>query len=503
MFCTGDAPTVPGIRARISNPGIPCASVQVTKSCQFWPAAASMIQALGPAASTRSPMISILSTTGLTSPVRTMLVPPPSTSFGNGASSASAATACKSATERTRTRAWARAAMPKVFQGCKETLFSTTIGPIVALGRLRHAPCFPRPRATMPSFDTVCEANLVDVRNAVENTAKEIATRFDFKGTAASITIQEREITLIGDADFQLTQIEDVLRNKLTKRSVDVRFLDMGEGRKIGGDKVKQLLKVRSGIESELARKIQKPLKDSKLKVQGGIQEDRVRVTGAKRDDLQAAMALIRKEVTDVPLSFDNFRDLAGAASSSPPPSIDHDRATDIAPAANRPARLGGPVRRALAAALGGPCPVGPPGRHARQQSLAGGGCQPAACRGRGGAIPGGESDRDHQGRGDRRNPGRAQHPAAGCAGERRRAQRQRQAHHADRRQPWPFREQRHHQWAGDAVHDRYRSLHRRRRAHGRRPDGAEIQKRPADAHEHRQWHRPGLVDEARLGAHR
>ncbi|MCW5237819.1 YajQ family cyclic di-GMP-binding protein [Verminephrobacter eiseniae] len=161
----------------------------------------------------------------------------------------------------------------------------------------------------MPSFDTVCEANLVDVRNAVENTAKEIATRFDFKGTAASITIQEREITLIGDADFQLTQIEDVLRNKLTKRSVDVRFLDIGEVRKIGGDKVKQLLKVRSGIESELARKIQKLLKDSKLKVQGAIQEDKVRVTGAKRDDLQAAMTLIRKEVADVPLSFDNFRD--------------------------------------------------------------------------------------------------------------------------------------------------------------------------------------------------
>lgn len=161
----------------------------------------------------------------------------------------------------------------------------------------------------MPSFDTVCEANLVEVRNAVENTAKEIATRFDFKGTAASITIQECEITLIGDADFQLTQIEDVLRNKLTKRGVDVRFLDMGEVRKIGGDKVKQSIKVRSGIESELAKKIQKLLKDSKLKVQGAIQEDKVRVTSAKRDDLQAAMALIRKDVTDVPLSFDNLRD--------------------------------------------------------------------------------------------------------------------------------------------------------------------------------------------------
>ena len=161
----------------------------------------------------------------------------------------------------------------------------------------------------MPSFDTVCEANLVEVKNAVENTAKEIATRFDFKGTSASIEIKYKDITLIGDADFQLTQIEDVLRNKLTKRSVDVRFLDMGDVQKMGGDKVKQVIKVRNGIESELAKKIQKLLKESKLKVQGAIQEDKVRVTGAKRDDLQAAMALIRKDVTDVPLSFDNFRD--------------------------------------------------------------------------------------------------------------------------------------------------------------------------------------------------
>ena len=161
----------------------------------------------------------------------------------------------------------------------------------------------------MPSFDTVCEANLVEVKNAVENTATEIATRFDFKGTAASIEIKDKDITLIGDADFQLTQIEDVLRNKLTKRNVDVRFLDMGDVQKMGGDKVKQVIKVRNGIESELAKKIQKLLKESKLKVQGAIQEDKVRVTGAKRDDLQAAMALIRKDVTDVPLSFDNFRD--------------------------------------------------------------------------------------------------------------------------------------------------------------------------------------------------
>jgi hypothetical protein len=161
----------------------------------------------------------------------------------------------------------------------------------------------------MPSFDAVCEAELVDVKNGVENTAKEITTRFDFKGTSASIDIKDKEITLVGDAEFQLTQIEDVLRNKLTKRNVDVRFLDAGDVQKMGGDKVKQVIKVRNGIESELGKKIQRLIKDSKLKVQAAIQGDSVRVTGAKRDDLQAAMALLRKEITDVPISFNNFRD--------------------------------------------------------------------------------------------------------------------------------------------------------------------------------------------------
>jgi hypothetical protein len=161
----------------------------------------------------------------------------------------------------------------------------------------------------MPSFHTICEANLVEVKNAVENTVKQITTRFDFKGTSDSIEIKDKEITMVGDAEFQLTQIEDVLRNKLTKRNVDVRFLDMGDVQKMGGDKVKQVIKVRNGIESELAKKLQKLMKESKLKVQAAIQEDKVRVTGAKRDDLQAAMALIRKEINDVPLSFDNFRD--------------------------------------------------------------------------------------------------------------------------------------------------------------------------------------------------
>ena len=161
----------------------------------------------------------------------------------------------------------------------------------------------------MPSFDTVCEASMVDVKHAVENTAKEIGTRFDFKGTPAAVELKDKEITLVGDADFQLTQIEDILRNKLTKRNVDVRFLDKGEVQKMGGDKVKQVIKVRDGIETELGKKIQRLIKDSKMKVQAAIQDGKLRVNGAKRDDLQAAMALIKKEVPDMPLSFDNFRE--------------------------------------------------------------------------------------------------------------------------------------------------------------------------------------------------
>lgn len=161
----------------------------------------------------------------------------------------------------------------------------------------------------MPSFDTVCEAKIVDVKHAVENTAKEIATRFDFKGTPASVELKDKEITLIGDADFQLSQIEDILRNKLTKREVDVRFLDKGDVQKIGGDKVKVVIKVRDGIETELGKKIQRLIKDSKIKVQAAIQDGKLRVTGKDRDDLQAAQALIRKDIADMPLSFDNYRD--------------------------------------------------------------------------------------------------------------------------------------------------------------------------------------------------
>mgnify|MGYP001274396435 FL=1 len=161
----------------------------------------------------------------------------------------------------------------------------------------------------MPSFDTVCDPDMVEVRNAVDNAAKEIGTRFDFKGTSAAIELKDKEITLLGDAEFQLQQVEDILRGKLTKRGVDVRFLDKGSVQKIGGDKVKQVVKVKSGIATEDSKKIQKLVKESKLKVQAAIQGEAVRVTGAKRDDLQAVMALLKKEMTDLPLSFDNFRD--------------------------------------------------------------------------------------------------------------------------------------------------------------------------------------------------
>ena len=162
----------------------------------------------------------------------------------------------------------------------------------------------------MPSFDTVLEPNLVEVRNAVDQTAKEIGTRFDFKGSSARVELKEKELTVWADSDFQIGQVLDILIAKLTKRSVDIRFLDRtAKIEKIGGDKVKQLIVIKSGIDSETAKKIQTAMKQSKLKVQAAIQGDTVRVTGAKRDDLQAAMALLRKEVAELPIAFDNFRD--------------------------------------------------------------------------------------------------------------------------------------------------------------------------------------------------
>jgi hypothetical protein len=161
----------------------------------------------------------------------------------------------------------------------------------------------------MPSFDVVCEANLVEVRNAIDQANKEIANRFDFKGSDARIEQKERELTAFADDDFKLGQVRDVLVGKFAKRNVDVRFLDYGDPQKIGGDKVKQVITVRHGVSGDLAKKIVRLVKDSKIKVQASIQGDTVRVAGAKRDDLQSAIALLRKEITDVPLAYQNFRD--------------------------------------------------------------------------------------------------------------------------------------------------------------------------------------------------
>ena len=162
----------------------------------------------------------------------------------------------------------------------------------------------------MPSFDTVLEPNLVEVRNAVDQTAKEIGTRFDFKGSSSKVELKEKELTVWADSDFQIGQVMDILLAKLAKRSVDARFLDRtAKIEKIGGDKVKQLIVIKNGIDTETAKKIQTLIKGSKIKVQASIQGDTVRITGTKRDDLQAAMALVRKEIADAPLSFDNFRD--------------------------------------------------------------------------------------------------------------------------------------------------------------------------------------------------
>jgi uncharacterized protein YajQ (UPF0234 family) len=164
---------------------------------------------------------------------------------------------------------------------------------------------------TMPSFDTVSEANMEEVKNAITQTNKVVTNRFDLKGTSAKVELKdkEREITIFGDSDFHLDQIMIEVTQTMGKRGVDVRFLDIGKVEKIGGDKVKQVIKVKNGIQTEDAKKIVKVIKDSKMKVQASIQGDAVRVTGAKRDDLQAAMAMLRKEIKDLPLEFNNFRD--------------------------------------------------------------------------------------------------------------------------------------------------------------------------------------------------
>jgi cyclic-di-GMP-binding protein len=163
--------------------------------------------------------------------------------------------------------------------------------------------------AHMPSFDIVSEVNEVEVRNALDQVNKELGTRFDFKGSDARVEYKDKTLTLFADDDFKLKQVTDILTAKLAKRQVDVRSLKYGDVEKISGNKVKQAVTVRTGVEQELAKKIVKLVKDSKLKVQASIQGDSLRVTSAKRDELQNAIALVRKSITDFPLQYQNFRD--------------------------------------------------------------------------------------------------------------------------------------------------------------------------------------------------
>ncbi|MGF1546570.1 MAG: YajQ family cyclic di-GMP-binding protein [Thiotrichales bacterium] len=161
----------------------------------------------------------------------------------------------------------------------------------------------------MPSFDIVSEADKQEVRNAVEQANREIGTRFDFKGTDARIEQADYLLTLFADSEFQLEQVQDVLNAKLVKRGIDLRGLDTGKFEKISGNKVKRDTTVKTGLDSDLAKRVVKLIKDSKAKVTASIQGDTVRVSGAKRDVLQEVIALVRKSVDDFPLQFKNFRD--------------------------------------------------------------------------------------------------------------------------------------------------------------------------------------------------
>ncbi|HET7634655.1 MAG TPA: YajQ family cyclic di-GMP-binding protein [Burkholderiales bacterium] len=161
----------------------------------------------------------------------------------------------------------------------------------------------------MPSFDIVSEVNQVEVHNAVDQSNKEITNRFDFKGSDARVEQGQNLLTAYADDEFKLGQVRDVLTGKLAKRGIDIRCLDPGTIEKISGNKVKQEIKVREGVDTDLGKKIVKLVKDSKLKVQASIQGNAVRISGAKKDTLQDTIALVRKTVADFPLQYKNFRD--------------------------------------------------------------------------------------------------------------------------------------------------------------------------------------------------
>lgn len=160
----------------------------------------------------------------------------------------------------------------------------------------------------MPSFDIVSELNPHEVTNAVDQASREVNTRFDFKGTGAKFELAELVITLSAPADFQLKQMMDILKLKLTKRGIDIVCMKVDEP-VVTGQISKQVVTLRQGIDTELGKKLQRLIKDSKLKVQAAIQDKQVRVTGKSRDDLQEAIALIRGGKLELPLQFTNFRD--------------------------------------------------------------------------------------------------------------------------------------------------------------------------------------------------
>ena len=161
----------------------------------------------------------------------------------------------------------------------------------------------------MPSFDIMSEVDEPSLKNAVDVANRKISGRYDFKGSDARIELGDKTLTLHGDSDFQLDQMTALLLPEMTGKKIDVRCLEYGDRQKVGGNKVKQELKVRVGVEQDLSKKIVKLLKDSKMKVQAAIQGEAVRVSGAKRDVLQDAIALVKKEITDFPLQYGNFRD--------------------------------------------------------------------------------------------------------------------------------------------------------------------------------------------------
>ncbi len=161
----------------------------------------------------------------------------------------------------------------------------------------------------MPSFDVVSEVDKVELRNAVEQANKEIIGRFDFKGSDARIEQADYTLTVFADDEFKLDQVYDILVGKFAKRNIDVRCVERKDLEKVSGNKVKQAITVKTGLDTELAKRVVKLIKDSKLKVTAAIQGEAVRVTGAKRDILQETIALLKKQVTDFPLQYNNFRD--------------------------------------------------------------------------------------------------------------------------------------------------------------------------------------------------